>query len=48
MPGKFQWCKFSDVDLNDPFFYSLKNDYSEFPNWFAKKGTAGENAKWAI
>lgn len=44
MAGKFQWCKFSDVDLNDKFFDSLKNDYEEFPNWFAKKCVAGESA----
>lgn len=44
MAGKFQWCKFSDVDLNDRFFDSLKNDYEEFPNWFAKKCAAGESA----
>lgn len=44
MAGKFQWCKFSDVDLNDKFFDSLKNDYEEFPNWFAKKCMAGESA----
>ncbi len=44
MAGKFQWCKFSDVDLRDSFFDSLKNDYEEFPNWFARKSTEGESA----
>lgn len=30
--------KFKDVDLSDPFFDSLKADYKEFPEWFARKG----------
>jgi L-amino acid N-acyltransferase YncA len=29
--------KFKNVDLSDPFFDSLKDDYSEFPKWFSKK-----------
>lgn len=29
--------KFSDIDLSDPFFDNLKNDYSEFTKWFEKK-----------
>jgi len=29
--------KFKDVDLEDVFFDSLKNDYSEFSDWFEKK-----------
>ena len=37
MAGKYKWCSFSDVDLSDGFFDSLKNDYPEFPQWFAKK-----------
>lgn len=28
---------FGDVNLNDPFFDSLKEDYREFPEWFTKK-----------
>lgn len=44
MPGKFQWCKFSNVDLNDPFFDSLKIDYPEFSSWFDRKSVAGESA----
>ncbi|OPX88216.1 MAG: hypothetical protein A4E53_02108 [Pelotomaculum sp. PtaB.Bin104] len=44
MPGKFQWCKFQDCDLNDSFFDSLKEDYSEFPTWFSKKSKAEEEA----
>ncbi|ASW08116.1 GNAT family N-acetyltransferase [Rhizobium sp. 11515TR] len=29
--------KFKDVDLKDPFFDSLKAQYAEFSDWFAKK-----------
>lgn len=29
--------KFKNVNLEDPFFDSLKNDYKEFSEWFAKK-----------
>jgi GNAT superfamily N-acetyltransferase len=32
------------VDLSDVFFDSLKSDYEEFPEWFAKKSAAGESA----
>lgn len=28
---------FKDINLNDPFFDSLKQDYSEFPHWFMRK-----------
>lgn len=44
MPGKFQWCKFSEVNLEDSFFDSLKADYTEFPNWFKRKSDADEYA----
>lgn len=30
---------FTEVDLADPFFDSLKAEYAEFPSWFAKKAT---------
>lgn len=29
--------KFSEINLNDPFFDSLKADYTEFSDWFARK-----------
>lgn len=29
--------KFGQIDLSDPFFDSLKQDYAEFEHWFAKK-----------
>ena len=28
---------FSNINLNDPFFDSLKSDYKEFSDWFNKK-----------
>lgn len=43
MPGKFELKKFSELDLSDRFFDSLKNDYPAdennigFENWFKKK-----------
>ncbi|MDX7783014.1 hypothetical protein SJR90_11765 [Aeromonas caviae] len=30
--------KFRDININDPFFDSLKSDYPEFSEWFSKKG----------
>lgn len=36
--------KFSQIDRNDPFFSTLKADYSEFPEWFAKKAREEESA----
>lgn len=35
---------FSDIDLSDPFFDSLKDDYSEFSLWFDKKKITNEKA----
>ena len=29
--------KFSEINLNDPFFDSLKQDYKEFNDWFLRK-----------
>ena len=37
MAGKYKRIKFSEINLNDPFFDSLKDDYIEFPEWFKKK-----------
>lgn len=36
-----QLKKFSEIDLNDSFFDSLKNSYPEFNDWFKKKSDAG-------
>ena len=44
MSGVFLRKKFSDIDLSDIFFDSLKNDYIEFPTWFQKKSDSGDYA----
>lgn len=44
MKGKFRWKKFRDVDLSDPFFDPLKEDYLEFSEWFDKKCHADAEA----
>lgn len=28
---------FADIDIRDPFFQSLIDDYPEFENWFKKR-----------
>ena len=38
-----EWKNFKDINLNDPFFDSLKQDYQGFETWFYKK--ASEDAK---
>lgn len=35
---------FRDLDLQNPFFSSLKADYVGFENWFRKKASQGEKA----
>lgn len=35
---------FKDIDLDDAFFDSLKEDYSEFNSWFATKSTEDKHA----
>ena len=37
--------KFSSIDINDPFFDSLKQDYKEFESWFISKS---EKNKFAL
>lgn len=44
MPGKFEWTYFNEVDLDNPFFDSLKGDYPEFTQWFSKKRNQHEKA----
>lgn len=50
MAGKFLFKKFSEIDLSDPFFDSLKEDYPAdannigFERWFVKKATSGSTA----
>ena len=36
--------KFCDIDLSDPFFDSLKQDYPEFSEWYTKKAKKGAKA----
>ena len=50
MAGNFSLKKFSDINLSDPFFDSLKADYpgtestSAFANWFPRKAQEGRTA----
>ncbi len=44
MPGKFQTLRFADLDINDNFFDSLKEDYLEFSQWYRKKSDLNETA----
>jgi len=50
MAGRFVLKKFADINLNDTFFDSLKNDYpgsansTGFVDWFKKKSMAGSTA----
>lgn len=50
MPGMFSLRSFSDIDLSDPFFNSLKTDYqgsvktTEFTTWFQAKAAEGRSA----
>ena len=43
-----QFKKFSEIDLNDDFFSSLRADYDGFNDWFIKKSNANEQAIVAI
>jgi hypothetical protein len=36
--GPIERVEFENLSLDDPFFDSLKEDYREFPAWFARKG----------
>lgn len=45
MAGRFEIRRFSEIDLADPFFDSLKKDYSEFADvWFPKCVQEGRKA----
>jgi len=50
MAGKFVRKSFADINLDDPFFDSLKADYpgtatsKAFPIWFAQKAAEGKKA----
>ena len=44
MAGSFSEVAFSDLDVHDAFFDSLKADYRGFEGWFARKAAGGETA----
>lgn len=44
MSGKFSWSHLSDININDPFFDTLRSDYPEFNEWFLKKSVEGREA----
>ncbi len=51
MAGKFILKEFSNINLDDHFFDSLKRDYEGFVGWYNKKaseGSTGNNVtqKW--
>mgnify|MGYP002584498409 FL=1 len=43
-----QQLPFSEVNLDDPFFDSLKFSYLGFDEWFSRKATGGESAYFAF
>ena len=43
-PMDLQVQRFSDIDLNDSFFDSLRTSYPEFNEWYNKKAAAGATA----
>ena len=43
-PMDLQVKRFSDIDLNDSFFDSLRASYPEFDEWYNKKATTGATA----
>lgn len=44
MSEQFIYAPFKDINLNDSFFDSLKNDYSEFTDWFMRKSKENDSA----
>ena len=44
MAGRFILKEFSEIDLEDVFFYSLKRDYEGFVGWYNKKASEGSTA----
>ena len=43
-PMDLQVQRFSDIDLKDSFFDSLRNSYPEFDEWYNKKAASGATA----
>ena len=44
MSGQFVLKKFSEINLEDSFFDSLKKDYPQFEGWFQKKASEDRTA----
>lgn len=44
MAGAYKWKKLSELDINDSFFNSLKEDYPEFEEWYNRKANEGKQA----
>ncbi|OBR96725.1 hypothetical protein CLRAG_02330 [Clostridium ragsdalei P11] len=44
MSESFSYEYFASINLNDPFFDSLKNDYKEFIDWFHRKTLQNQKA----
>ncbi|NLK94700.1 MAG: N-acetyltransferase [Clostridiales bacterium] len=44
MAEKFLYEKFEKINLQDPFFDTLKENYKEFSDWFSRKSNEGDSA----
>ena len=44
MAGAYKWKRLSELDINDSFFNSLKEDYPEFEEWYNRKANEGKQA----
>jgi L-amino acid N-acyltransferase YncA len=42
--GRVHLSPFSKINVEDPFFDSLKSDYKNFSSWFSRKSASGESA----
>lgn len=42
--GRVCFSPFSNINVDDPFFNSLKSDYKDFSSWFSRKLDGGESA----
>ena len=43
MSNRFEYVEFTECDVNDSFFDSLKMDYPEFESWFQRKSKEHTN-----
>lgn len=44
MAEQFLYKSFNEININDEFFNSLKEDYTEFEDWFNRKSISGDKA----